>query len=251
MNLMMTNRKQKLTVAMHLFIATLATMISASAWANIPVESFLSEKDYADFEAMFAPPGSDDPLFFYDLCHHAHARSLWETQRAEEARLDSPWEIGVAERFEKAFGQEISLETTPELYDLLQRVAIDVSISLRSIKNAYLRVRPYVYFGEGTLIPDDEDALRGNGSFPSGHSAVGFAFALILAEVAPEHQTEVFKRGIDYGDSRVIANYHWRSDVEAARVIASMVVARLHACDAFREQLERARNEHRSMPGKV
>ena len=192
---------------------------------------------------MFAPPGSNDPLFFYDLCHHAHARSIWETQRAEEARLDSPWEIGVAERFEKAFGQEISLETTSELYELLQRVAIDVSISLRSIKKAYLRVRPYVYFGEGTLIPDDEDALRGNGSFPSGHSAVGFAFALILAEVAPEHQTEIFKR--------VIANYHWRSDVEAARIIASMVVARLHACDAFREQMERARSEYRSMPGKV
>ncbi len=48
MNLMRTNRKQKLTVALHLFIATIATMISAPAWASAPVESFLSEKDYAD-----------------------------------------------------------------------------------------------------------------------------------------------------------------------------------------------------------
>ena len=226
-------------------IAIWMLMLTASTVSASTAEPFLSEDDYADFAAMFAPPGIEDPLFLNDLCAHARARAMTDSCRAWEARQDSPWDIGVARRFEEAFGQSITLEDTPELYLLLERTSLDVSLALRHIKQEFHRDRPYVFFGEKTLIPADEESLRGNGSFPSGHSAVGFAFALILAELAPEHQTELLQRGIDFGNSRVIANYHWQSDVEAGRVIAAMIVARLHACDAFREQLERARREHR------
>lgn len=218
------------------------TLACTTLWAAT-AEPFLTEKDYADVTIMFTPPGTEDPLFFNDLCQHARARELWGTPRAEEARLDCPWDIGVAKRFEKVYGQEISLESTPQLYSLLERTAMDVSIALRPIKQKHQRLRPYVYFDEHTLIPEDEQVLRDNGSFPSGHSAVGFAFALILSELAPEHQTEIIQRGIEFGQSRVIANYHWQSDVDAARVIAAMIVTRLHACGAFREQLDRARME--------
>lgn len=226
-------------------IVIMMLMLTASTVCASTAEPFLSEKDYADFATMFTPPGIEDPLFFNDLCVHARAHALTDSCRAEVARQDSPWDIGVAKRFEEAFGQPITLEYTPELYLLLERTSLDVSLALRPIKQEFHRDRPYVFFGEKTLIPDDEEDLRSNGSFPSGHSAVGFAFALILAELAPEHQTELLQRGIDFGNSRVIANYHWQSDVETGRVIAAMVVSRLHACDAFREQLERARHEHR------
>ena len=224
-----------------MMMALVCTSLSATA-----AEAFLTEKDYADFIAIFCPPGYDDPLFFNDLCQHARALKVWGTPRAEVARQDYPWDIGVAKRFEEAYGQAISPEETPELYVLLERTAMDASISLRAIKTYYKRVRPYVFFGESTLISDDEEVLRNNGSFPSGHSTIGWVCALILGELAPERQNEIFKRGLDYGLSRVIANYHWQSDVEVARVIASMVVARLHACDAFREQLDRARQERRA-----
>lgn len=222
-------------------MALMCASLSAST-----AEPFLTVADYADFASMFCPPDTDDPLFFRDLCQHARARELWGSPRAELAQQDCPWDIGIAKRFEEAYGQTITLELTPELYVLLERTAQDASLSLRAIKQEYHRLRPYVFFGEPTLIPADEDDLRDNGSYPSGHSVAGFTFALILAELAPEHQNELFQRGLDYGQSRVIANYHWQSDIEAGRVIASMLVARLHGCDAFREQLERARQERQA-----
>lgn len=224
-----------------IMMALVCTSLSATT-----AEAFLTEDDYADYAAMFCPPGPNDPLFFNDLCQHARAHELWGTPRAEAARQDYPWDIGVAKRFEEAYGQAISQEETPELYVLLERTAMDASIAIQAVKKYYKRVRPYVYFGESTLISDDEEVLRTNGSFPSGHSVIGWVYALLLGELAPERQNEIFKRGLDFGLSRVIANYHWQSDIEVGRVIASMVVARLHACGAFREQLDRARQERRA-----
>ena len=45
------------------------------------------------------------------------------------------------------------------------------------------------------------------------------------------------------GESRVICGYHFQSDVDAARLVASAVVARLHADPGFQAQLEKARKE--------
>ena len=45
------------------------------------------------------------------------------------------------------------------------------------------------------------------------------------------------------GQSRVICGYHFQSDVDAGRLVASAVVARLHANDAFMIQLGKAKKE--------
>ena len=107
-----------------------------------------------------------------------------------------------------------------------------------------MRKRPYVQFNEPTLVPRDEEELRHSGSYPSGHTARGWAMALILIELNPEAQDKLLKRGYEYGESRVIAGFHYQSDVDIARVAASGVVARLHADKAFCRQLEKAKKEY-------
>ena len=67
--------------------------------------------------------------------------------------------------------------------------------------------------------------------------------ALVLAEINPERQDEILVRGYEYGESRVIVGYHYQSDVDAARIAASAAVARLHADEGFRKQLEKAKKE--------
>ena len=51
-------------------------------------------------------------------------------------------------------------------------------------------------------------------------------------------------RGYMYGQSRVIAGYHWQSDVDAARLVASAAVARLHADKRFIKLMKKARREY-------
>ena len=48
----------------------------------------------------------------------------------------------------------------------------------------------------------------------------------------------------------MICGYHWQSDVDAARVVASSVVATLHTKPAFIEQLAKAKAEFQNLPKK-
>ena len=91
--------------------------------------------------------------------------------------------------------------------------------------------------------PEERKSLLESGSYPSGHAAAGWAWALILAEIAPERLDAILARGLAFGESRVVCNVHWESDVAAGRILGAGVVARLHADAGFRQDLEAAREE--------
>ena len=146
--------------------------------------------------------------------------------------------------FSDAFGIKISKEETPEIYTLISRMQEDAGdLSTRSAKNYYMRMRPFMLFGEQSLTPGAEKWLATNGSYPSGHTAIGWATALVLAEINIDRQNEILKRGFEFGQSRVICGVHYQSDVDAGRVVASGIVARLHADEGFCTQLAKAKKE--------
>ena len=52
-------------------------------------------------------------------------------------------------------------------------------------KRQHMRLRPYVYYKEGTLIPEKEEKHAGEGSWPSGHTSLGWTTALLLIDINP------------------------------------------------------------------
>ena len=88
--------------------------------------------------------------------------------------------------------------------------------------------------------PEDDELLRNDGSYPSGHTAAGWAWALVLSELSPERRDQLVARGIEYGKSRSICNVHWLSDVQASQIIGSAAVAQLHTDPVFRADLRAA-----------
>lgn len=70
----------------------------------------------------------------------------------------------MAEQFSVPFGMEISREKTPAIFHVLYRGMLTSRLAARKPKLAYQRLRPYVRFQEPTLIPEEEEALRNNGS---------------------------------------------------------------------------------------
>ncbi|MBP5742219.1 MAG: phosphatase PAP2 family protein, partial [Paludibacteraceae bacterium] len=89
-----------------------------------------------------------------------------------------------------------------------------------------------------------------NGSYPSGHTANGWASALVMAEMLPECQDTILRRGFEYGQSRVIVGAHWQSDVDASRISAPIGLARLHTSPEFLKQLAKAQEEFARLTGK-
>jgi acid phosphatase (class A) len=92
--------------------------------------------------------------------------------------------------------------------------------------------------------PAPEIPLKGGSSYPSGHTSFGWAAALILAEVASEQGQALLTRGREYGESRIVCAVHYPSDIAGGQLIATAVVARLHADPEFNKDLDCAQQEH-------
>jgi acid phosphatase (class A) len=145
--------------------------------------------------------------------------------------------------FSCALDVDISPETTPRLDRLLRRSIADLGMSTAAIKRAFNRQRPFMVNGQPTCTPDWEPMLVKDGSYPSGHSAIGYGWGLILAELRPERAALLVARGRAFGDSRRICNVHWLSDIEEGRIAAAATVSRLNADPAFQKDLKGARAE--------
>ena len=172
------------------------------------------------------------------------ARALKGTPRWDQATEDANLKFpAAADTFSCAMGVEISPETTPRLYTLLRRTLTDAGLATYPSKTKYQRQRPFVVKGGDICTPAAADGLRKDGSYPSGHSAVGWAWALILAEAEPDHQDAILARGRAFMQSRVVCNVHWISDTEAGAMVGSAVVVRLHDDPVFHADLDAAKAE--------
>jgi acid phosphatase (class A) len=206
---------------------------------------YLTKSALPDSAAMLLPPPAPDSVAFaLDRMVADQAQALRDTPRwrlaAQDADLRFPQAAGI---YACALEAPIDARNTPHLYTLLQRSLIDAAVAGGAAKDRYRRQRPFQANGRGTCTPEDEDKLAHNGSYPSGHSAIGWTWASILAELAPERATALTARARSYGESRLVCNVHWQSDVVAGRSVAAATLAVLHADPAFRADLRAAGEE--------
>lgn len=193
-------------------------------------------------------PGPPDPAsvaFLYDQARYNWGKMQRNTPRGEQAFQDA--RIGgqhLPDAFSEAFGININPQDTPEIYKLIVGMREDAGdLATRAAKDYYNRQRPFSFYGEMTCNPEQQEELSTNGSYPSGHTSIGWATALVLSEINPDRINDILKRGYQMGESRVICGYHFQSDVDAGRITGAGVVARLHADPGFNAQLEKAKKE--------
>jgi len=197
------------------------------------------------------PPAAGSAAFALDQEVSRKSLALRGTLRwklaAEDANLMFPQAAGT---FSCALGAPITEKDMPHLYMLLRRTLADAGLSTYKAKNHYSRTRPFVVNNEPTCTPEEEEHLKKNGSYPSGHTALGWAWALILTEIAPDRADAILARGRAFGESRVICNVHWHSDVVEGRFMGAATVARLHADPGFRAEVEAAKAEYAEVSAK-
>ena len=174
----------------------------------------------------------------------AHGTPRW-TVATNDADL---FTAGATSALSCAAGFEISPQTTPALDRLLRRSMIDFGLAAGKAKRRYNRVRPFKVNKQPMCTPDQAGVLAADGSYPSGHSAIGFGWGMLLSQLLPEQTTRLMARARAFGESRRYCNAHWQSDVEEGRVVAAAVFARLQSEPAYLTDLQSAREELAHMP---
>lgn len=195
-----------------------------------------------------APPEETSEAFAHDIMRYYWGKQQREDEeRAAIARRQATWTLETMyNEFSEPYGMEISSANTPQLCKLLDKALQTADKICDGIKSHYNRRRPFDRLNEKLLTDGNEESansLKQNGSYPSGHTNRSWVCALILAEINPNNAEAIYVCGLTYGESRVIVGAHWQSDVDAGRIAGSIAYSRLHTSQAFREQLENAKNE--------
>lgn len=231
-------------------LAGCATTAGAPRDATVPeirpgvAAGYLTPEQMPDSVALLpAPPAEGSAAFAADVAMNK-LRNVRDTPRWKQAAADDNLAFPEsAEIFSCAMNMPVSETLTPQLYRLLRRTRTDAAVVSDGAKHHYNRPRPFMANGEPTCTPAKEKGLAENGSYPSGHTSIGWAWALILAELAPDRTDAILARGRSYGESRLVCNVHWQSDVAEGRFMGAAVVARLHGDPTFRADLEASRAE--------
>ena len=204
-------------------------------------------------DIMPAPPAFDSPEFANDVVRYGWGKQ----QRQDQERLaiaiaDAEWNdhTKLYAQWKDAFGLEITETGTPEIWKLMETSLATTDPMRKEPKAFYNRQRPFERFDD-SMPSHEEDDLRGEGSYPSGHSLRGWCVSLLLAQIAPAHAAEIFSRGWDYCNSRVILGAHWQSDVDASRTAASIGFCALQSSEAFIAQMKKAQAEYKEKKGQT
>jgi acid phosphatase (class A) len=223
--------------------AAYATSPSTASWTK-PPPGYLKTGMNLDGAAIVGPPPTpDSPRGKADRATFDATRKLAGTPAWDRAIADADLsgQHGF-KSFSCAAGVTIGPDATPVLAKLLLRMTDDAATLYQPAKAVFQRPRPPVGNTKPICVPR-EKWIETDGSYPSGHGLIGWSWALVISEVAPEHASAVLARGRGFGDSRIVCGVHFQSDIEAGRYLGSAMVSRLHQDAAFMSDLAAAKAE--------
>jgi acid phosphatase (class A) len=125
---------------------------------------------------------------------------------------------------------------------LTQKMLADAGLEVKAVysvgKAKFHRNRPFI------TDPSIHATMPETGfSYPSGHATGGMAYALILAEMFPEHKDELLAKGRQIGEDRELAGVHYPSDVAAGQKVGAEIAKQLLANPEFHAEMEKALDE--------
>ncbi|MFA5955016.1 phosphatase PAP2 family protein [Hyphomicrobium sp.] len=190
-------------------------------------------------EELSCPTPPDDPLVKLlspppcDRCAETKGE-IEELQTIEHNRSDAAAKHALADyeisttRFLEGADIKFDAAAFAKCQPIFDRLSEKTKEAAEHAKSAFCRTRPY-------SLPDNGLKPLKTGkyspSYPSGHTTYGTALGAVLAQMVPEKRAEFYARSADYGHSRMVAGVHYRSDVEAGKVLGMEVATEAFASD--------------------
>lgn len=234
-------------------VASMMAAITVSAQSETVTPYIALDQMPQLLNIMPPPPSFDSPEFANDVVRYGWGKQQrQDPDRVALAIADAEWNdhAKLFLQWKDAFGLEVNETNTPEIWKLMETSLATTDPMRKETKAFYHRQRPFERFDD-SMPSHEEDDLRGEGSYPSGHSLRGWTISLLLAQIAPQRAAEIFSRGWDYCNSRVIVGAHWQSDVDASRTAASIGFCALQGSEEFIAQMKKAQQEYKQKIGET
>lgn len=172
-------------------------------------------------------------------------------ERFAQAKWDNEHEDISA--FYSVLGPKFDLSKLPATSKLIAEIDNDQAIAASAAKVYFHRRFPVAsspLLGDYHVYSCDDDVKapvdRPYRSYPSGHSTMGYTFAVVLSGLVPNKSQEILARAEDFAYSRRICGDHYRSDTEASHALGSSLGIMFLSSPTLQSQIAAAKAELRA-----
>jgi acid phosphatase (class A) len=234
-------KARPLTARPLLALALGAALLATGLAAEKP-HGYLADGAF-DILAVLPPaPVKGDARYKADRTIFKQTRAMIGSPRYLLATSDANYkQPALMADFSCAVGVALTPEDAPHTKALVDRAAVDTGKQTGIAKNFYKRLRPF-QIDKGDIC-EPKAGLIDSYDYPSGHTTLGWTWALVLADALPDRATAILARGRAYGDSRFICGAHNESAVEGGKLSAGATMAVVRTTPAYQADLAAARSE--------
>ncbi|QRX83089.1 phosphatase PAP2 family protein [Glaciimonas sp. PAMC28666] len=231
----------------HFFTSVLFCLVAASTLLHSSAsakgaEPFVSAGDIDLLKLLPPPPRSDSAQTKAELGEILTLQVTRTPEMVARAKADAVENIW---RFSDVMGEYFTAENLPECAAFFARVVSSEGAVVDVSKDVWQRPRPYLY----SDLVKPVVKMTASGSYPSGHATAGTLMGIVLANMVPEKRPEIMARAREYANNRVVGGVHYPSDIEAGRIVGTLIAANLLTRDEFRVGFESAKVELRKKLG--
>jgi acid phosphatase (class A) len=246
---------------------------SATPALSLSDSPYLAPGAFDSIHLLPPPPAPNSAAQRQDVEGVLQAQKTSSPERVRLAQEDAKVELL---RFADVLGPNFAPDKMPIVAAFFRKVGRDTGAPVTMAKDCWERPRPFLadsaVHPPGTMQQDTanrpgaviantaphdasspclpvESSPAYSFSYPSGHSTFGAMTAILLANMIPEKRAELFARGWQYGESRVIGGVHFPTDVESGRIEATAMVALMMQNPDFKTDFAAARAELRRSLG--
>lgn len=190
---------------------------------------------------LLDPPASESETTKAELAILHHIQDTRTVEEVDQAKSDSHNESMFL--YATLFGDKFNPRELPLTEILSEEIANDEGANVDVLKPYWHRPRPFVL--DATLKPACSGHSK-SGSYPSGHTTVGFLEGLALIEMVPEKRDLILQRAENFAHNRLICGVHYPSDLAAGERFAYAIHALMTTNPRFQHDLAAAGREIRA-----
>ncbi|WEF26644.1 phosphatase PAP2 family protein [Klebsiella aerogenes] len=223
-----------------MFVVLGAPFIAQAAEEARP---FITSEDLDLSKYIPAPPANDSAQTKAELDEliqiQKNSTAAQKKMAIDDSNGENVW------RFSDVMGPEFVEAKLPKTAEFFSRLVATEDVVNELPKKVFHRPRPY-------MLNDNIHPLTKattSGSWPSGHSTLGYLMATELSKMVPEKRDALFARADVYASNRLISGFHYRSDTVMGRTTGALIALKSEQQPDFQPEFDAAKAELRAQLG--